>query len=368
MGFPSGSISVRDASYEDVTSGKNWVMPHAIDVRFLKVRGVIVIGNVALPYKFTLVKYYLSIDGIPWVIFSNLNDALYREFKEGFFGTLNADRKDRWGFEQVAWLSAPSEYDVDTPYTDTWMSIFEASGETSREVRPFVYNDDHLRVHRNGAAVYSEEKKLIFLLPLIVQAHHLLPDIPIFWANDNSPLSLYKSYTWMHEDTIKWLADTGAHYPPALRPQIQPRIEALRAWQSGRRQPPTPPQPNRWQEKRTDRRDDAEAQALAPSQSQTVHLSPRQMVRDDKMYMIMQEDFLDIANTIPTPKTGSGNPARASQVEDAESSPESPSQNHCQGRKARQNESDQGRSKESGYPATCDTPTEGGCQETGQAK
>ena len=284
------------------------------------------IGNVPLPYQFTLVKYYLSIDGIPWVIFSNLNDALYNEFKEGFFGTLNAERKDRWGFEQVAWLSTPHEYDVDTPYSDTWLSIFEASGETSREVRPFVYNDDHLRVHRNGAAVYSEEKKLIFLLPLIVQAHHLLPDMPIFWANDNSPLSLYKSYTWMHEDTSKWLAETGAHYPSALRPQIQPRIEALRTWQPGRRQPPTPPQPNRWQEKRTDRRDDVEAQAPAPSKPQAVHLSPRQMVADDKMYMIMQEDFLDIANTIPTPKSGSGNPARASQAEAAESSPESPSQ------------------------------------------
>ena len=69
MGFPTGSISVRDASYEDVTSGKNWVMPHAIDVQFLKVRGVIVIGNVPLPYKFTLVKYDLSIDGIPWSSF-----------------------------------------------------------------------------------------------------------------------------------------------------------------------------------------------------------------------------------------------------------------------------------------------------------
>ena len=326
MGFPSGSISVRDASYEDVTSGKNWVMPHAIDVQFLKVRGVIVIGNVPLPYKFTLVKHGLSIDGIPWVIFSNLNDALYKEFKEGFFSTLNVDRKDRWGFEQVAWLDGPYGYDVDFPYSDIWLSIFEPSGETSREVRPFVYNDDHLRVHRNGAAVYSEEKKLIFLLPLIVHAHHLLPDIPIFWANDNSPLSLYKSYTWMHEDTIKWLADTGAHYPPALRPQIQPRIDALRAWQSGRRQPPTPPQPNRWQEKRTQRRDDAEAQAPTASQAQAVRLSPRHMVRDDKMYMIMQEGFLDIANTIPIPKRSLGNPARASQVEDAETSPASPSQ------------------------------------------
>ena len=197
----------------------------------------------------------------------------------------------------MAWLNASYEYDVDTPYYDIWMSIFEATGETSREVRPFAYNDDHLRVHRNGAAVYSEEKKLIFLLPLIVQAHHLLPDMPIFWANDNSPLSLYKSYTWMHEDTIKWLADTGAHYPIALRPQIQPRIEALRNGQPGRRQPPPPPQPNRWQwqEKRTDRRDNFEAHEPTPPKTQTVQLSPRHMVADDKLYMVIQEDFLDIA-------------------------------------------------------------------------
>ena len=301
-------------------------MPHANDVQFLKVRGVIVIGDVPLPYKFMLVKYDLSIDGIPWVIFSNLNDALYREFKEGFFRTLNVDRKDRWGFEQVAWLDGPGAYDVDFPYSDTWLSIFEPSGATSREVRPFVYNDDHLRVHRNGAAVYSEEKKLIFLLPLIVHAHHLLPDIPIFWANDNSPLSLYKSYTWMHEDTIKWLADTGADYPPALRPQIQPRIDALRAWQSGRRQPPQPPRPNRWQEKNTQGWDDTEARAPPAAQAQAVRLSPRHMVKDDKMYMIMQEGFLDIANTLPIPKRSLGNQARASQVENAESSPESPSQ------------------------------------------
>ena len=57
MPFPSGSISVRDASYEDVTSGKQWFMPHANNVQFLKVRGVIVIGDVPLSYKFTLVKY-----------------------------------------------------------------------------------------------------------------------------------------------------------------------------------------------------------------------------------------------------------------------------------------------------------------------
>ena len=241
------------------------------------------IGDVPLSYKFTLVKYDLAIDGIPWVLFSTLNDALHKEFKEDFFTTLNVDRKDRWDFEKVAWLDGPKQYDVDYPYSDIWMSIFESLGATSREKRPFVYNDDHLRVHRNGAAVYSEEKKLIFLLPLIVQTHRLLPDKPLFLANENSPLSLYKTYTWMHEDTIKWLAKTGADYPPALRPQIQPRIEALRTWQYGRRQPPPPPQPNRWQPKSTQMQRNTEAQVPPAPQSLAVRLSPRNMVAPDKM-------------------------------------------------------------------------------------
>ena len=325
MPFPSGSISVRDASYEDVTSGKQWFMPHANDVQFLKVRGVIIIGDVPLSYKFTLVKYDLSIDEIPWVLFSTLNDALYKEFKEDFFTTLNVDRKDRWDFEKVAWLDGPKQYDVDYPYSDIWMSIFEPSGATSREKRPFVYNDDHLRVHRNGAAVYSEEKKLIFLLPLIVQTHRLLPDKPLFWANDNSPLSLYKTYTWMHEDTIKWLAKTGADYPPALRPQIQPRIEALRTGQYGRRQPPPPPQPNRWQPKSIQMQRNTESQVPPAPQSLAVRLSPRNMVAPDKMYMVLQEGFMDMASQLPRTKRR-GNPSTASQAKDAVMSPDSSSQ------------------------------------------
>ena len=130
----------------------------------------------------------------------------------------------------------------------------------------------------------------------------------------------------MHEDTIKWLADTGGYYPPALRPQIQPRIDALRNWQPGRRQPPTPPQPNRWQEKRTERCDNLAAYDPTPPKPQTVQLSPRHMVADDKLYMVMQEEFLEIANTVPTPKGGSGKPARASQAAVEESSSKSPRQ------------------------------------------
>ena len=71
---------------------------------------------------------------------------------------------------------------------------------------------------------------------------------------------------------------------------------------------------------------DIEAQAPTASQPQAVRLSPRQMVAHDKMYMIMQEGFLDIANTLPVTKRSMGNPATASQAKDAVLSPESPSQ------------------------------------------
>ena len=50
------------------------------------------------------------------------------------------------------------------------------------------------------------------------------------------------------------------------------------------------------------------------------------MVADDKLYMVMQEEFLEIANTVPTPKGGSGKPARASQAAVEASSSNSPRQ------------------------------------------
>ena len=318
-GFPAGPISVREASLTDETNGRDWVMQHATDVRFLAVRGTIMIGTTPL-------YYCLYIDEVPWVIFSNLNDALLKEFDANFFATLNCERKDRWGFQSVAWLDRTREYDVDTPYYNTWLSIFDTYGNTCREVRPFEYNHDHLRVHRNGAAIYAEEKKLVFLLPLIVEAHRLLPDMPIFWANDNNTLSLYKTSMWMHEDTIKWLAETGAQYPPALRPRTQPRIDAIRNWQQGRRQPPPPPQPNRWQERKSEKSDNPAAQDPMPSRPQPVKLSPRNMVADDQLYMDLQEAFLEIASSAPTPKGCSSHSARASQAAAGEEHSKPPKQ------------------------------------------
>ena len=48
MSFPPGPISVKEASYTDETNGRNWTMPQASDVRFLAVRGTIMIGDIPL--------------------------------------------------------------------------------------------------------------------------------------------------------------------------------------------------------------------------------------------------------------------------------------------------------------------------------
>ena len=69
---------------------------------------------------------------------------------------------------------------------------------------------------------------------------------------------------------------------------------------------------------------DTEAQAPTAPQSQAVRLSPRHMVAHDKMYMVMQEGFMDIASTLPVTKRR-GNPSTASQAKDAVMSPESSS-------------------------------------------
>ena len=74
-----------------------------------------------------------------------------------------------------------------------------------------------LRFTRTGAAIFHEQKKLAFLLPLIVEAHELLPPTPLFWVNDDNTIPLWSTTLWLHEDTIQWLAETEESYPPELR-------------------------------------------------------------------------------------------------------------------------------------------------------
>lgn len=188
-------------------------MDDASNVRFLAVSGTIWIGECQLYYEFTLVEYHAYIDEVSWLIFTTLGGALAEEFTPDFFKTLNFNRKERWGFLDVAWLDDKQEYEVAEPYVNFCLSIFDTYAYTVRVVRPFVYKNNHRRVHQHGAAVFAEDKKLAFLLPLIVEAHQLLPPTPIFWARDDKTIPLARTTMWQHDQTIQWLTGTGGVLP-----------------------------------------------------------------------------------------------------------------------------------------------------------
>ena len=305
MSYPPGPISVREASFLDETNGRNWTMQQANDVRFLAVRGTIDIGEIPLYYQFTLVKYHMYIDTVPWTIFSTLEEALDKEFDSQFFTILNSKRRDRWGFLNVAWRPTAKDYDVDTPYSDTRLSIFDTYGHTRKEVKPFQYNHDFLRVHVNGAAVYSDNADLAFLLPLIVDAHRLLPDVPIFWDDGYGSVALYRTSMWMHEDTITWLARTGKPYPTALHTLIEPHIRAVRARLYGQRQLPVAEQSNRKHERLPTNSGQPAMQYQQPPPPQRARPPSGSApignlnVNHDRHYMKLQEFFLDIPAPAP---------------------------------------------------------------------
>ena len=140
-------------------------------------------------------------------IFSTLNNALELEFTAEFWDIINKNRKERWGFLEVPWIAGKEVYDVAAPYPEVRMSIFDDRAHTIRVVRPFVWKDTYLKVHPNGAAVFAEDTRLAFFLPLIIEAHGLLPTTPLFWTNDDKTIPLYRQTLWLHASTIQWLAD-----------------------------------------------------------------------------------------------------------------------------------------------------------------
>ena len=151
---------------------------------------------------------------------------------------------------------------------------------TMRVVRPFVWNDTYLKVHPNGAAVFAEQKKLAFLLPLIVGAHALLPPTPLFWINDDQTIPLQRTTLWLHERTIQWLSETGEAYPPELRNEIQPRLDKLKPSQPAKKlQPPPPPKPTRWQERPQEKPTMPAPQEPSPQDPTGAQTSPQQVGR-----------------------------------------------------------------------------------------
>lgn len=191
------------------------------------------------------------------------------------------------------------------------MSIFNHFAHTMRIVRPFVWNDTYLKVHPNGAAVFADQKKLAFLLPLIIGAHALLPPTPLFWTNDDQTIPLLRTTLWLHERTIQWLAETGEAYPPELRNEIQPRLDKLKPSQPAKKlQPPPPPKPSRWQVRPQEKQIMQAPQEPAPQDLKGAQTSPQQVADHERQYMELQATFArmrqrTIAESRPTNSTQS---------------------------------------------------------------
>ena len=307
--YPSGAIAVEDARLKDISVGMDWNMQDASDVRFLAVSGTLWVGDCRTTYDFTLVEYHLHIDEVSWTIFSTLNNAFEQEFTPEFWEKINPSRKERWGFLEIPWDG--KAYEVAPPYTQIRMSIFNHFAHTMRIVRPFVWNDTYLKVHPNGAAVFADQKKLAFLLPLIIGAHALLPPTPLFWTNDDQTIPLLRTTLWLHERTIQWLAETGEAYPPELRNEIQPRLDKLKPSQPAKKlQPPPPPKPSRWQERPQEKQIMQAPQEPAPQDLKGAQTSPQQVADHERQYMELQATFArmrqrTIAESRPTNSTQS---------------------------------------------------------------
>ena len=265
----------------------NWDMPAASSVRFLAVRGTIWVGDCQTTYNFTLVEYHLHIDEVPWIIFSTLADALEKEFDPAFWDTVNYGRKERWGFLEPPWDG--KVYGAAPQYAQVRLSIFNRDAHTMRVVQPFVWNHTHLKVHPNGAMIFNDQKRLAFLLPLIVEAHELLPPKPLFWVNEDNTIPLWRTTLWTHDETIQWLAETGEPYPQELRDELQPRIDQLKSSQHAKRAlPPPPPLPTRWTERSAAKQPVQKMQADAPQDPKCTQSTPQQVADRERQHMELQ--------------------------------------------------------------------------------
>ena len=294
--FPWGDIRVLHPNLVDISGGMQWNMQQADNVQFLAVSGTMVVGDVRAKYDFTLVVYQMHIDEVAWTIFSTLDDALATEFTEYFWKTVNFRRKDRRGFVDVLWSDTQQQYDVAEAYREVRLSVFDNQGHTVRFTTPFIYKNTYLKVHPNGAAVFAEDKKFEFLLPWIIETHNLLPATPVFWCRDDKTIPLHRQTLWLHEDTIKWLAETGEAFPSALHDQIAPRVSSFKS-QSGSKPAHTAevPKQMRW-EKRAPTRE-THAEPNPPSQeAQSALPTPQQISDNERRYMQLQAAVINLGH------------------------------------------------------------------------
>jgi hypothetical protein len=229
--FPSGELSVSRQQTSDVTAGLSFRPLDVEQIKYLWVSGIIHVGSVETTYDFTLIEYKLHIDETPWTIYSTLVNALETEFFEEFWDTVNYKRKGPTDeFHDVAWLEDADTYDVSSPYLDIRIPMLDKEGNTAKVAYPFVWDHTHLKAHPNGILIYSDHKRLEFLLQWVLTWHKPIPPTPLFWVNDDKgakSMSLHRTSLWLHSETIEWLARTSEAFPIKLRDTIMPRIEQI---------------------------------------------------------------------------------------------------------------------------------------------
>ena len=175
------------------------------------------------------------------------------------------------------------------------MSIFDRKGCTLKVVCPFKYNDTYLKVHPNGAAVYSDNKKFEFLLPWIVLSHDLLPPLPLFWALEEKgvkTIGLHRTSLWLHEETIEWLAETNEAFPPELRDSIMPRVRKRlpksQAKPPGKTQASPAPKTVRWEKRPTVETDSQPAQDPDTHEAQPAQSTTTDLNDSERLYLHIQ--------------------------------------------------------------------------------
>jgi hypothetical protein len=289
-------MSIIDHQQQDVTAGFDWKMDDADSVRFLWVSRTIAIGEARVQYDFTLVEYKLHIEEVPWTFFSTLGNALETEFDEHFWTLINYKRKGRPEFVDIPWFEDRAEYDVSPACMDLRLSIFNSSGRTLKVVCPFKWYHTYLKVHPNGAAIYTDNKKFEFLLPWIVLTHDLLPPTPLFWVQEEQGLrtiSICRESLWLHENTIAWLAETNESFPPELHDVITQRLQK-RGKSGSQAKYPNQTQASkgvRWEKRSGTATDAQEGQSRPVPAAQASQPAADSLQDRDEMYIRMQATF-----------------------------------------------------------------------------
>ena len=119
--------------------------------------------------------------------------------------------------------------DVSPAYLHTRIPILDKDGNTTKVAYPFIWDHTHLKAHPNGVLIYSDQKRLEFLLQWVTTWHNLIPPTPLFWVTDDKgakSMSLHRTSLWLHK-TIDWLAQTSEAFPVELHDSIMPRIEKI---------------------------------------------------------------------------------------------------------------------------------------------